>query len=578
MEGLRDGASAATSKELSHVSHVLRRPERGVEAIQIAMQVVPKMFMAMMALSSCLTVALVVPSAVSPAFMSYTLPCHRRTTQLMSVVPRKKDDVSTDISAESHGRSSKEKIANELSRGITLDDGPVIDFASVKDTTSRAEIALANARKMYEATLGGTSDDEFVSSTKTSDGRLMGINDEVVAEVGYEIGTFVDEFVDKAAGEDAQSLVQKCGQYLRSKASASTFPSSIYEAHSSPIFTQQEISRFDRLLARAYEESGIVTSAFAKTFYLGTQVLPEPAMMAIWAVYVWCRRTDEIVDAPRPKSEDPNAEMLTDLSEWEIRLERLFDRGDVVDALDLPLLDCKVKYPSLPIEPFSDMIRGMLMDIPDLGQERYETWDELHLYCYRVAGTVGLMSMPVFGCAPGFTEGMAKEPALSLGVAFQITNILRDVGEDAETRGRVYLPQRDMERFGVTEQQLFDKVVDKNYINLMKFEIARARRYYARALRGVPMLAPESRLPVQLSLDAYGKILEKIEENGYDSLTKRAYVGKWEKLLGIPSSWYRTLDISSIIKLPEDWDKPSLDEYEKQLEDLIEQQWEQSSQ
>jgi phytoene synthase len=131
-------------------------------------------------------------------------------------------------------------------------------------------------------------------------------------------------------------------------------------------------------------------------------------MRAIWAVYVWCRRTDEIVDAPRPEARDPNAEMLTDLSEWEIRTERLLDRGDVVDVLDLPLLDCKVKYPGLPIAPFSDMIRGMLMDIPGLGQEVYNTWDELYLYCYRVAGTVGLMSMPVFGCAPGYTDEMAK--------------------------------------------------------------------------------------------------------------------------------------------------------------------------
>ena len=131
-------------------------------------------------------------------------------------------------------------------------------------------------------------------------------------------------------------------------------------------------------------------------------------MRAIWAVYVWCRRTDEIVDAPRPEARDPNAEMLTDLSEWEIRTERLLDRGDVVDVLDLPLLDCKVEYPGLPIAPFSDMIRGMLMDIPGLGQEVYNTWDELYLYCYRVAGTVGLMSMPVFGCAPGYTDEMAK--------------------------------------------------------------------------------------------------------------------------------------------------------------------------
>lgn len=173
-----------------------------------------------------------------------------------------------------------------------------------------------------------------------------------------------------------------------------------------------------------------------------------------------------------------------------------------------------------------------------------------------------------------YTPPPYREPALSLGVAFQITNILHDVGEDAEKRGRVYLPRDDMKRFGVTEQQLYDKVVDENYVNLMKFEIARARMYYARALRGVPMLRPESRLPVQLSLDAYGKVLDKIEENRCDLLTRRAYVGKWEKLAGIPSSWYRTLDISRMLPLPEDWDRPSLDEYERRLEDILEKKLE----
>ena len=122
-----------------------------------------------------------------------------------------------------------------------------------------------------------------------------------------------------------------------------------------------------------------------------------------------------------------------------------------------------------------------------------------------------------------------------------------------------------------------DKIVDENYINLMKFEIARARMYYARALRGVAMLRPESRLPVQLSLDAYGKILTKIEENGYDTLTKRAYVGKWEKLAGIPSSWYRTLDVANMLPLPEDWGKPTLDVYEKELKVMYEKIWEDQS-
>lgn len=145
-----------------------------------------------------------------------------------------------------------------------------------------------------------------------------------------------------------------------------------------------------------------------------------------------------------------------------------------------------------------------------------------------------------------------SEPALSLGVAFQLTNILRDVGEDAVKRGRVYLPKEDMERFGVTEAQIFEQRVDQNYVDMMRFEIARARMYYERARRGVFMLAEHSRLPVQSSLDAYGAILTKIEENGYDSLTKRAYLTKWEKLAIIPFSWYRTLDVSNVFPLPGD--------------------------
>ena len=147
---------------------------------------------------------------------------------------------------------------------------------------------------------------------------------------------------------------------------------------------------------------------------------------------------------------------------------------------------------------------------------------------------------------------MHREPALSLGVAFQLTNILRDVGEDADQRGRVYLPQEDLRRFGVTEEQILAQRVDENYVSLMKYEISRARLYYERARRGVFMLAEESRLPVQSSLDAYGRILDKIEENQYDSLTKRAYVDKWEKLSIIPFSWYRTLDISRSLPLPGD--------------------------
>jgi len=432
------------------------------------------------------------------------------------------------------GGRSEDEIQAELSAGKIMEGGKVIDFEAIKGP-SRAEQALEGAKQ--EITSSG---EKYVPPGN----GILGINEEVVSEVGHELGQF-------ATSEE----IQLCASYLRS-----TAPESLFEKKDgdsiAPTFSAEEMSNIQSLLTKAYVESGEVTSAFAKTFYLGTQLLPEAPREAIWAIYVWCRRTDEIVDAPR----DSDEEMLQDLGSWEMRLEDLWKYGEVEDVYDLCLLDVLVKYPNLPITPFTDMIRGMLMDVPKLGQETYDTFDELHLYCYRVAGTVGLMSLPVFGCAQGYNDQIAREPALSLGVAFQLTNILRDVGEDAVKRGRIYLPQEDMDKFGVTKEQIFAQRMDQNYLNMMKFQLARARMYYERARRGVFMLAPESRLPVQSSLDAYGRILDKIEENGYDSLTTRAYVDKWEKLSIIPFSWYRTQDISRTLPLPGDKTIPTLEE------------------
>lgn len=430
---------------------------------------------------------------------------------------------------------SEDEIEAELSAGKIMEGGKVIDFEAIKGP-SRAEQALETAK--VDITNSG---EKYVPPGN----GILGINDEVVSEVGHELANF-------ASSEE----VQLCATYLRSKAPKSLFEKKADSISEAPSFSEEENSKIQSILRKAYDESGEVTSAFAKTFYLGTQLLPEASREAIWAIYVWCRRTDEIVDAPR----DSDEEMLQDLGSWEMRLEDLWKHGEVEDVYDLCLLDVLVKYPNLSITPFTDMIRGMLMDVPKLGQDRYDSFDELHLYCYRVAGTVGLMSLPIFGCAQGYNDQIAREPALSLGVAFQLTNILRDVGEDAVKRGRIYLPREDMEKFGVTQEQIYAQRVDQNYIDMTKFQIARAKMYYERARRGVFMLAPESRLPVQSSLDAYGRILDKIEENGYDSLTTRAYVDKWEKLSIIPFSWYRTQDISRSIPLPGDKTIPTLEE------------------
>jgi len=442
---------------------------------------------------------------------------------------------------------SSSDISSELSSGVEYQaqDGiRVVDYGSVQDQNNLMERALRDAREIH---LSRSTD---LMNTSEVENRLMGINDEVVKEVGHEVGNFSELSTDK-------DLLQKTAALLRAKATPGLFDDIDYRTNkiSKPEFYGEEEAKYKALLEKAYDESGEVTSAFAKTFYLGTTLLPPQAQQAIWAIYVWCRRTDEIVDAPRNLGSDElnNAAMLQDLAEWELRLENLWQYGEVVDVLDLPLLDVRKNYPDLSIQPFMDMIRGMLMDIPELGVERYNEWEELHLYCYRVAGTVGLMSMPIFGTKPGVTIEEAKEPALSLGVAFQITNILRDVGEDASTRKRIYLPKTHMDKFNVSEEQLFAQRIDENYRNLVKYEIDMARKYYDLAQEGVYMLSEEGRLPVQTSLDCYRKILDKIEANNYDTLTTRAYVDKWEKLFTIPFSWYRTQEIHKQFPIPEDW-------------------------
>lgn len=290
----------------------------------------------------------------------------------------------TDSSAA--GGRSADEIQAELSSGKILEGGQVIDFEAVKGS-SHAEQALAQARQEV------LSAPHAAAASSSAKGEILGINDDVIAEVGHPLATFA-----------TPEQIQKCAVYLRSQAAPGLLKDAKEDSSTPAMYTGEEKTMIQAIMDKAYEESGEVTSAFAKTFYMGTMLLPEEAREAIWAIYVWCRRTDEIVDAPR----DDDTEMLRDLSSWEVRLEQLWDGGVVVDAYDLCLLDVRVKYPTMSITPFVDMVRGMLMDVPDLGQDRYETFDELHLYCYRVAGTVGLMSLPIFGTAQGITYEQAR--------------------------------------------------------------------------------------------------------------------------------------------------------------------------
>lgn len=272
----------------------------------------------------------------------------------------------------------------EISSGRILEGGKVLDFSAVK-ASEKAEDALRSARERIL--------DLQVQCPDCASSEILGINEDVVKEVGHSLAQF-------ATTEE----IQACAAWIRADAPVGLFQRQTGFPSECLSHSFSDVERFKTILKKSFEEAGEVTSAFAKTFYMGTMLLGQEAREAIWAIYVWCRRTDEIVDAPR----DSNEDMLRDLSLWEARLENLWSYGEVVDVFDLTLLQVRVKYPSLEITPFMDMIRGMLMDVPGLGRDRYDRFDELHLYCYRVAGTVGLMSLPIFGCAEGFTAKTAR--------------------------------------------------------------------------------------------------------------------------------------------------------------------------
>ncbi|WP_413295482.1 phytoene synthase [Synechococcus sp. MIT S9452] len=289
-------------------------------------------------------------------------------------------------------------------------------------------------------------------------------------------------------------------------------------------------------LEQAYEDCRVETERWAKTFYLGTLLMPPAKRRAIWAIYVWCRRTDELMDSPEAQAL-PVAELSARLDLWEQRTRELF-AGQVRDGLDRVMADVIEHYPQ-PLEAYLEMIEGQRMD---LAKHRYADFAELKQYCFRVAGTVGLMTQEVMGLDPAYTTAPwserpdTSEAAVALGIANQLTNILRDVGED-RGRGRIYLPQEDLQRFGYSEAELMAGTLNDNWRALMAFQLERAREWFARSEAGVRWLAPDARWPVWTSLRLYRGILDAIERLNYDVFNHRAYVPRVGKLMDLPLSY-----------------------------------------
>jgi len=269
-------------------------------------------------------------------------------------------------------------------------------------------------------------------------------------------------------------------------------------------------------LAACYRICRDVAKRHSKTFYLSSLCLAPERRRAVWAVYAFCRTADDIVDGGLPAERRLDA-----LDAWERGLRAAYD-GRADDPVFVALADAVATY-RIPLQPALDLLRGARMDV---GTRRYETDDELREYCYLVASTVGLLVLPILGA---LTPEASRYGAV-LGHAMQMTNILRDVGEDARM-GRIYLPAESLRRAGCTEQTILAGCVGAPFAALMRDEIERVRRLYAEAEPGIALLAEESRYAVRVALVLYRGILDRIEQNGYDVFTRRAHVPVATKML-----------------------------------------------
>ncbi len=263
-----------------------------------------------------------------------------------------------------------------------------------------------------------------------------------------------------------------------------------------------------------YAEAARVTAEGSKSFHFATRFFPAELARSAHAVYWFCRHTDDLADeAPDPRTG------WRDVEEWSEATRRALNTGSATHPA-LRLFAETVEKHRIPHEYPLELIEGMRMD---LRGQRYRTFSELRLFCYRVASVVGLMMAHVIG----FREP-APRYAVHLGIAMQLTNILRDVGEDLR-RNRIYLPSDEMAAFGYSEEALRRSERGDRFRELMEFQISRARDFYAAAEPGIDLLSDDGRFAVQVSSRVYRGILREIERAEYNVFERRAVVPGYKK-------------------------------------------------
>ena len=291
-------------------------------------------------------------------------------------------------------------------------------------------------------------------------------------------------------------------------------------------------------LNTAYSVCRHIARASAKNFYYGFMLLPRRKRNALSAVYAFMRHADDLSDDPGMAPQERRAK----LTEFIDSYHRSMETGRTDDPVFLALKDSQQRY-KIPMELLDQLVAGTEMDVREGGEQSdrplvvYRTFEELYGYCYHVASVVGLVCIRIFG----YRDPAAEKYAEQLGIAFQLTNILRDVKEDA-AMSRVYLPEEDMQRFGVSADELASGVPLEKLRPLFAFEAARAREFYVSAERLLPLIEEVSQPALWAMVEIYRGILDRIEEKQYDVYTERVRLSVGDKLkILVKGFWKRLL-------------------------------------
>lgn len=296
-------------------------------------------------------------------------------------------------------------------------------------------------------------------------------------------------------------------------------------------------------LRAAYGVCRHIARSAAKNFYYGFLVLPAAKRNAVSAVYAFMRHADDISDDPSI----PAQQRREKLDDWINALRRVVAGEPTDDPVLFALADSQKLY-KIPIELLEKLVHGTAMDVPQPGvapkpalgaepaQLQYDTFDQLYDYCYHVASVVGLICIRIFG----YRDSRAEKLAEQTGVAFQLTNIIRDVKEDAEM-GRVYLPKEDLARFGVEARSLTNGTASAQLRPVLEFEAERAREFYRAADELLPLVDEQSQPALWTLVEIYRRLLEKIAARNYDVFAQRVRLSTAEKLAVLGKGFWKRL-------------------------------------